>query len=201
MPLFAAAILQSSVQSVQTKSFIANIDWSKPSWDLFIILFFIVAGFLYGLSLGRDRIIVILISVYMALAVVNTAPFIGNYTADIGINQFFGFRISTFVVVFIALFFLMSRSALLSTIASSDSRGSWWQVLLFSFLHVGLLISITLSFLPASASANLAPLTQQVFVQDTGRFAWIVAPILAMVLIKGGAAEKRRRPKVTDELE
>ncbi len=201
MPLFAAAILQSSAQSIQTKSFIANIDWSKPSWDLFIILFFIVAGFLYGLSLGRDRIIVILISVYMALAVVNTAPFIGNYTADIGINQFFGFRISTFVVVFIALFFLMSRSALLSTVASSDARGSWWQVLLFSFLHVGLLISITLSFLPASASANLAPLTQQVFVQDTGRFAWIVAPILAMVLIKGGAAEKRRRPKVAEDLE
>ena len=123
---------------------------------------------------------------------VNSAPFIGNFRTDIGVDQFFGFRISSFVVVFILLFFLMSRSALLSTIASSDSRGPWWQVLLFSFLHVGLLISITLSFLPPSASTHLAPLTQKIFVQDIGRFAWIIAPIMAMILIKGGAAEKKK---------
>lgn len=198
MTLDASVITSSSTQA---NTFMANIDWSKPSWDLFIILFFIVAGFLYGLSLGRDRVIVILISVYMALAVVNSAPFIGNFQADIGIDQFFAFRISTFVVVFIVLFFLMSRSALLSTVASSDARGSWWQVLLFSFLHVGLLISITLSFLPPAASTHLAPLTQKIFVEDTGRFIWIVAPIVAMMLIKGGAAEKRRRPRVYDDAE
>ena len=189
MPLLAVNLTDTTSQA---HNFVASVDWSRPSWDLFIILFFIVAGFLYGLSLGRDRVIVILISVYMALAVVNSAPFIGNFQANIGIDQFFAFRISTFVVVFIILFFLMSRSALLSTIASSDSRGSWWQVLLFSFLHVGLLISITLSFLPPSAATHLAPLTQKLFVGDVGRFVWIVAPIAAMILIKGGAAEKKR---------
>lgn len=187
--------------SVQAQSFVANVNWSHPTWDLFIVLFFIVAGFLYGLSLGRDRVIVILISVYMALAVVNSAPFIGNFQADVGINQFFVFRMSAFVVVFIVLFFLMSRSALLSTVASSDTQGAWWQVLLFSFLHVGLLISITLSFLPPSAASHLAPLTQRIFVQDIGRFIWIVAPIAAMILIKGGAAKKRtQRERLLDEV-
>lgn len=190
MPLLAVSLANSSVQA---KSLVANINWAQPTWDLFIILFFIVAGFLYGLSLGRDRVIVILVSVYMALAVVNSAPFIGNFQADIGLNQFFVFRMSAFVVVFIALFFLMSRSALLSTIASSNSQGPWWQVLLFSFLHVGLLISITLSFLPPTASSHLAPMTQTIFMKDMGRFIWIVAPIVAMILIKGGAAEKKSR--------
>lgn len=189
MPLLAVSLTDSSTKA---QHLVASIDWSKPTWDLFIILFFIIAALLYGLSLGRDRVLVILVSVYMALAVVNTAPFIGNYTADIGVDKFFVFRISAFVVVFVALFFLMSRSALLSTVASSDSQGTWWQVLLFSFLHVGLLISITLSFLPPSASQNLAPLTQKIFVQDVGRFFWIVAPIVAMVMIKGGAAEKKK---------
>lgn len=189
MPFFAVSLAQTPAQA---QNFVATINWAQPSWDLFIILFFIVAAFLYGLSLGRDRVIVILISVYMALAVVNTAPFIGNYQANFAVDNFIGVRISTFVGVFIALFFLMSRSALLSTVASSDARGSWWQVLLFSFLHVGLLISITLSFLPAGAAAHLAPLTQKIFVEDIGRFIWIIAPILAMVMIKGGAAEKRK---------
>ena len=45
--------------------FVTNINWAAPSWDLFIILFFIVAAFLYGLSLGRNRVIVILVSIYM----------------------------------------------------------------------------------------------------------------------------------------
>ena len=192
MPLLAVNLANTTTQA---KSMVASINWTQPSWDLFIVLFFIIAGFLYGLSLGRDRIIVILISVYMSLAVVNSAPFIGNFKADIGIDQFFVFRISTFVAVFIALFFLMSRSALLSTIASSDTRGPWWQVLLFSFLHVGLLISITLSLLPPAASSHLAPITQNIFVHDVGRFVWIVAPIMAMILIKGGAAEKKKLPE------
>lgn len=178
---------------VQAQQFFSSIDWSRPSWDMFIVLFFIVAALLYGFSLGRDRVIVILVSLYMALAVVNYAPFIGQGPMSADLDQFFGFKVSAFVIVFIALFFLMSRSALLATVASADRTGPWWQVLLFSFLHVGLLISITLSFLPPAAAASLAPLTQKVFVQDTSRFLWIVMPIVAMIILKGGKAKRARR--------
>lgn len=178
--------------TTSAQNFVANVNWAQPSWDLFIVLFFIIAGFLYGLSLGRDRVIVILVSIYMALAVVNTAPYIGSFEADVGVANIFVFRISAFVTVFVALFLLLARSALLQTIASADSKGSWWQVILFSFLHVGLLISIILSFLPPSAVEKLAPMTRSFFVSETGRFLWIVGPILAMILIKGGAAEKKK---------
>lgn len=175
-----------------TGSLVANINWSEPTWDLFIILFFIIAALLYGMSLGRDRIIVILVSIYMALAVVNAAPLIGNMATEIGINQLFVVRITAFIALFVALFFLLSRSALLATVANTDSHGKWWQVIVFSFLHVGLLISITLSFLPAEASKHLAPFTQTIFVSEVGRFLWIVAPIVLMILLKGGAADKKK---------
>lgn len=173
-------------------SFASTINWAQPSWDLFIILFFLVAGLLYGLSLGRDRIIVILISIYMALAVVNTAPYVGALNAAGGANSVVALRMSGFLVVFIVLFFLLSRSALLKTVASSDTPGRWWQVILFSVLHVGLLVSITLSFLPPGAASKLASLTQELFVTDLARFIWIVAPIVAMVLFKGGAGESKK---------
>lgn len=172
-------------------SFVTSVDWGTPTWDMFIVLFFIIAGFLYGLSLGRDRIIVILVSIYMALAVVTTAPYIGSVATEIGIDQIFVIRISLFVTVFIVLFFLLSRSALLKTVATGDESGSWWQVMLFSFLHVGLLISITLSFLPGNAAEGLAPLTQQMFATDTARFLWIILPILAMALIRSSASDKK----------
>lgn len=189
--MFSVAINLANT-SADAKNFWANINWAQPSWDVFIILFFVVGAILYGFSLGRDRVIVILISIYMALAVVNTMPFIGDLVKNTPLDQFSIFRMSSFVVVFMVLFFLMSRSALLSTVASSDSSGSWWQVMLFSFLHTGLLISITLSFLPDGAAKNLTPFTQTLFVKDLARFIWIVAPIVAMIMLKGGASEKKK---------
>jgi len=173
------------------QNFVATIDWAKPTWDLFIILFFIVAGFLYGLSLGRDRIVVILVSIYMALAVSTTAPYIGSLNAQFGIQNVFVFQISTFVFTFIILFLLLSRSALIRTIAVSDQSGSWWQVLIFSVLHVGLLVSITLSFLPDGAANVLSPLTRQIFASDLARFLWIISPILIMVLVKTDSKNKK----------
>ncbi|MFA5106862.1 MAG: hypothetical protein WC497_00880 [Patescibacteria group bacterium] len=181
--IFAAAAQVNS-------SFIANIDWSKPSWDLFIILFFVVAVFLYGLSLGRDRIVVILVSIYMALAVVTTAPYIGNFSTEVGVNQFFVVRISMFLGVFILLFLLLSRSALLQTIAAADKKGGFFQIMVFSILHVGLLISITLSFLPPDSINGLSPLTRTIFASEVGRFIWIVAPIVLMILLKSEKDKK-----------
>ncbi|MEY4744372.1 MAG: hypothetical protein RL272_317 [Candidatus Parcubacteria bacterium] len=160
------------------------INGAAPTWDLYIVLFFLVTVFLYGMSLGRDRIIVILVSIYMALAVVSNAPILGKLDASINLGQFFAFRVTTFLGIFVLLFFLLSRSALLKTFGSL-AAGKWWQVLLFSVFHVGLLVSITLSFLPPDAIGHLAPATQRIFASDMGRFFWIVAPIFGMAMLKG----------------
>lgn len=182
--------------ATNSSNFLQHIDWTRPTWDLFIVLFFIVAAFLYGLSLGRDRIIVILVSIYMSLAIVEHVPFINNPSFQASINkivsQFFIFQISAFVLVFVLLFFLLSRSALLKTIAAADSPGPWYQVLIFSILHVGLIVSIVLSFLPSEATNILAPLTKKVFTTDFAKFVWIVGPVLAMIFFKGGASEKKK---------
>lgn len=164
-------------------NWLTAINWSAPTWDLFIVLFFIITVFLYGMTMGRDRIIVILVAIYMALAVVSNAPLLARLHADVNLSEYFAFRVTTFLGVFVLLFFLLSRSALLKTFGSL-AAGRWWQVFVFSVMHVGLLVSITLSFLPADSVGQLAPLTQRVFASDTGRFLWVVMPIFAMVLLK-----------------
>ena len=163
-----------------------SINWSTPSWDLFIVAFFIVSAFIYGISLGRDRIIVILVSIYMSLAVVNAMP---SAVFNIGIDKVHAFQITAFIVVFIALFFLLSRSGLMKAFGAVASQGPFWQVILFSILHVGLLVSIGMSFLPEVALAKFAPLTQTIFTDEWMQFAWIAAPVVAMLLIK--EAEKK----------
>lgn len=203
IPVAWAAVMTNT--AAQSSNFMQNIDWTRPTWDLFIILFFVVAAFLYGLSLGRDRIITILVSIYMSLAIVEHTPFLKSESFQHSINnvtsQFFVFQISAFVFLFIVLFLIISRSALIKTIASSDKAGPWWQVFIFSILHVGLLVSIILSYLPAEAVNNvLAPLTRQVFTTQFAQSAWILGPVLAMLVFKGGASEKKKR-QYTEEVE
>jgi len=174
----------------EVSAFFTTLDWTKPTWDLFIILFFVIAAFLYGFSLGRDRIVAILVSIYMGLAVVDTIPYLTMKIQELGLNQLFVFKISTFIVIFILLFFLLSRSAVMSTIGNSGGKGPFWQVVLFSFLHVGLLISIVLSFLPPESINDFAPLTRYVFATEGAQFFWILAPILAMVLARKKESEE-----------
>lgn len=161
---------------------VSQISLSNPSWDLFIILFFVLAAFLYGLSLGRDRIIVILVSIYIALAIVNSAPYIKDMANEIKFD-IFTFKATAFLGLFILLFFLFSRSALLRTLGSGGAAGNILQVIIFSFLHVGLLTSITLSFLPVESLNYLMPITRTLFVSQPAQFIWMVAPLLVMFLV------------------
>lgn len=160
--------------------FMSALDPSVPSWDLFLLAFFVIGVLLYGLSLGRDRILVIMISIYMGLAIVTNAPYLERFTASVSVNAL-ALHIGTFLGVFVLLFFLLSRNALVRSFDLGDSAGIG-QTLLFSILHVGLLASVTLSFLPREALAHFSGATQAFFLSDPARFAWLVAPIGAMMV-------------------
>lgn len=178
------------LESIQ--SALSGIDWSKPTWDLFIFLFFFIIAFLYGFSLGRDRILVILVSIYIALAVVPAFPYLERLYLDLSV-QGFAFRVTSFYIFFIVLFFLLSRSALLNLL-SAQATGigdKLVEVIIFSVLHVGLLVSITLSFLPEAALSRLAPGTREVFTSEMGKFLWLTAPIAAMIIFSRHSWRRR----------
>ncbi|MFH1078442.1 MAG: hypothetical protein V1745_04170 [Patescibacteria group bacterium] len=166
--------------------YLTSLNWMNPSWDVFILLFFVVGAFLYGLSLGRDRVIVIMVGIYMALAVVTNAPTLANLQFDVSISENSIVRISVFLGVFVVLFFLLSRSGLLRTLGRSGAPGSWWQTIVFSILQVGLLISVTLTLLPPEMTQGLTDVTKLVFMSDKGRTAWLILPIIIMAIVPKG---------------
>lgn len=163
-----------------------NVNWLQPTWDLFIILFFVVASLIYGISLGRDRIIVILVSIYMSLAIVNQIPFLSDFNAGISVNDTFALRVSVFLGIFILLFFFLSHSALMKAFGHNGNQGKLWQVMIFSFLHVGLLISVTLSFFPTDLANVLSPMTQGLFMSDIAQAVWVTLPVIAMAVFGAG---------------
>lgn len=181
------------VNTDQLMNAITAIDWMTPSWDVFIIIFFIMASLVYGISLGRDRIFVTLVSLYMGLAVVKYVPYITEFNASITIEDGLAMNVSVFLGIFIILFFLLSQSALVKTLGSGLNQGKMLTVLLFSFLQTGLLISVTLSFFPQDLSQWISPLTQTLFLSDPAKAFWIITPIVAMMIIGGVDKNDRYR--------
>lgn len=159
----------------------SQINWSVPSWDLFIYLFFAIGAVLYGMALGRDRVLAMLISIYIGLAISSNLPFLNEKTAGkVGLSSVFMLRLLVFAAVLVLGFYVFSRVGLVSI--SSDSKV--WHVFLFSFCQVGLLVSIVLSFLPSEILQSLNPFTRQVFMTEMARFLWILAPLAAMFFAK-----------------
>lgn len=181
-PEVPAATLTATNTTAETTTtpYATYVNFDNPSWDTFLFVFFLIAAFLYGISLGRDRIIVILVSIYMAMAIIATLP---AFVLNIQFNENFAFEVTAFISVFIVLFFLLSRSALMNTLGEGKNRGSLIEVIVFSFLHVGLLISIAMGFMPAPFLVKFSALTQTIFLNEWSRFGWIAAPIVAMIIL------------------
>lgn len=167
-----------------------GIDWSTPTWDLVILLFFIISVLIYSFTLGRDRIVAIMISTYISLAVTTNLPFMTELTEMINSFGRLTFQISSFLIVFILLFFMLSRGSVIQ--GFSNISGSWWQVIIFALLQVGLMASIIMSFLPEVALNYFSDYTKTIFVSDVGKFVWLVLPILALAFLKSGGYPKRR---------
>ncbi len=163
-------------------SLVHTVDWTKPSWDLLVLAFFVVVSVLVAVKSNRG-IVVTLASTYMALAIVNYLPFLGQFS-NINVGGVFVFKVAAFLAAFFLLSFLMGKSAL----AGGKKKGGRVQVFVFSFLHVGLLMAAVFSFLPVSVTENLSPLTKTLFVNNIAFFVWIVVPILFMIIFRAKRA-------------
>jgi polyferredoxin len=87
----------------------------------------------------------------------------------------------------------LSRSAVRRSLGGQDD-GPWWQSVIFSFLHVGLILSVVLSFLPSEGVSALSPAIRSVFTGANQQFGWIIAPVLAMLIFG-----KKKRKKHYDD--
>ncbi len=163
-------------------SVINSVNWTTPSWDLFVVIFFVMAIFLYGFTLGKDRIIVIMLSTYITLALIKGMPAsASDFLASIKIGNSPIGESGIFLGVVVILFFLLSRS-ITASIFEGGNRGSWGEIIILGFLQVGLLMSVLISFLPSEIIGGLSPFIKSVFADDTARSIWLIAPILAVAI-------------------
>lgn len=149
-----------------------------PSGDIFMLILFGTAVLLYSFFVSRKHIILILVSLYSALAVMLATPLLISYLASVPADQYVLYRVSTFVGLFLLFFLLFSQRASLRT----ESDYNWFQAFIMSFLQVGLLASSIILLLPDSLVPS--EIAKAVFTGDVQRTFWMVAPALGLLVMK-----------------
>ncbi|MEK7122387.1 MAG: hypothetical protein AAB855_00865, partial [Patescibacteria group bacterium] len=142
------------------------INIANPSWDTLLVLIFIIATLIYSFFSNRERLGVVLLSVYTAIAIYYATPLLHNYVNALDPVAGIPYRIGIFVALFISLFTLLSSHLSLR----SDGDNSWLNGLLLSFLQVGLLISTTVSLIPPDVFST--QFVRSFFTDDIPRSAW-----------------------------
>lgn len=155
----------------------------SPTWDTFIILFFVVMT-VYGLLLGRGRVFNILINTYVGFVI---AFELGEmaYTYLSKANQLAqSFQVSLFgakILVFAAVIFLLTLKSELSGTQDEGMTSSVYTAI-YGFLSAGLILSTVLNFMTETDRLNLfsaSNLASQVY---DYRLIWLVGPILIIIL-------------------
>lgn len=151
------------------------------TWDLFILLIFGVFV-IYGALIGKNKILGILVNLYIALAVVIVA---GDIIYDLASNfQLLtnNFTITEFGAKTLALVIITGLLTIKSEVSGLDTGGSISQLMtaLYGFLTAGLFLSAAFSFM--SPSELLAVDSNFANIVYNWRAAWVTAPVAVMII-------------------
>lgn len=159
-----------------------------PTWDLFLILFFII-GVAYGFILQRDKTVITLISVYVALVItqVLTGPiqefFVGDRTI---LGQFFiKANVSTFTVQTVLFAGIIALVSAKSGISGRDSGGGLMspiEVFGFSVLNTALIASSIFYFMPEAMRAGFDETSRIAHFLIQYHIWWMILPIVLLII-------------------
>jgi hypothetical protein len=163
-------------------SVLRSVNVTNPSWDLLVLVAFVVGIYLYIFRWGKDRTFIVLLCAYVALALIDRLAFIEN-ALGLKLENNFTNKSVLFLVGIIALNWIFNKSDFVS-IFKRGSKRAWFQTLVLSFLQVGFIISVVVSFLSPAQALHLSIFLRAVFVDNTAQLFWLLSPLLATLLLK-----------------
>ena len=155
-----------------------NLFLANPTWDILLILFFFAAIFIYGLVVGRNRIIVLLLSSYPAVLISEQIPYPKNFSKSFNIPQAIFFKSFSFFILVLFIFWILGKAGF----SRKEFTKKTGQVILLSFIGVGFWASIIFGYALVlnTEVLKLAPLTRLLFGSDLAQFIWFTMPIFIL---------------------
>lgn len=148
---------------------------SSFTQDVTLLIVVVLASFIFGVFIGRSRLISVLISAYISVAVISVVPV--AYLSD------YNYQVIAFLALLIIL--VLSGRKMFEVSISGVGSGFMWRVFLLSFLEVILVASIVISFLPAKiALGYVSPSSYVYLASQEAKLIWMVAPLVFLLFIQ-----------------
>jgi len=142
--------------------------------DLTLLIVVVLASFLFGIFIGRSRLISVLLNIYISVALLGVIPksYLLGYT-----NQ-----LLAFAILVIGLTILEKRMFDLSI---SSSGSGMWRIFVMSFLEIMLVVSIVMAILPKKMALDYVSRTYYAYlIADPMRLVWMAAPVIFLFFIQ-----------------
>jgi len=151
---------------------------SNPAWDVLLLLFFFFSVFVYGLVVGRNRIIVLLLASYPAALINQFIPYPENFLANLNTAQSLFLKSFSFFILALIIFWIFKKSGF----SRKELTKKTGQVLFLSFLNVGLWANVIFGYaLTLSSEAiKFAPITKLLFGSNLAHLAWLGLPVVML---------------------
>jgi len=142
--------------------------------DVTLLLALVLVSFVFGMFVGRSRLVTVLINIYVSFAILTVIP--RTYLTDYN---------SAILVFFVLLVLLTIFGKKIFEISISGSGSDFlWRVFGVSFLEVILMTSIMISLMPKKAALVYVSKTAYDYLAGPNfQFLWMVAPILGILFI------------------
>lgn len=158
---------------------------SSPTWDVLVIFFAMVAGFFYGMSAGKSKLLSVVFSAYLAMPLFESFPYL-NILANIlakwqkPLSLFY-----SNIIIFAALVILLNLILRRTLFRLSSRNDKWWQVLAISIAGVGFLVSALFHTLFVNQLVKVSPLVSRIFIEGNTFFWWLALPLIVLFFIMG----------------
>ena len=154
----------------------------KFNYGWLIALFFVFVIFLIGLSLGRSRILLSLICLYIASFLESYFIYFGKLRELLKSWPEFWLHIGLFLIFFVISLAILNRSALKHSLTLRET--SFFPIIFAAILEIGFLASLIMAYLPPEIGGSLPVWAVKFFGTQNAQFWWALAPLVILLFMK-----------------
>ncbi len=163
-----------------------NLSQYALGTDALVGVFLMVIVLLIAFGVGKTRMLLAILSTYIAFLVTLFFPFYAVIKDKAGfIPEVFWPQAAVFLVLFMLAFFVLNKSVLRSKMSLKES--SPLIILWLSMVETGFLASIILSYgVPEWPAFTISSWLKTYFASGLAHFVWAVLPLLSILFVKPG---------------
>ena len=173
----------SVIKGIDFSKLVQNLNFSPTTLFVGLVLVFLM---LYGLSLGRTKALISLLSIYVALAFDATFPYLEKLYTLLPFNEdtYYTARLTLFLLVYLVVFAILNNSFARGRLTLKES--SIISVGVISLSQIGLLVAVITNIIPDNIIERMPEYLSAYFSSREALFYWLVVPILILLFMRKG---------------